>query len=312
MKKARLLSFLLFLAFLCQAQADSLYVRPYDQKLMLIGFVAKDILFLGHEVGKREFMYMPNNPVELGLGFSWNNTILSAAYGYGFDFMRDKELGKTESFDFQFHNYGRKFVFDLFVQRYKGFYMEEDNAGGNFVLCPDLSIRQYGINGQYILNSKRFSYKAAFAQSERQERSAGSVIFGAGIYSTRIYSDSSFVYNDKHDLSNFQFGISAGYAYTWVLGKYWYINGSATVGIHFGSESAKRFGKDKLQVSPTVFPRIAVGYDRDSWALGFSFISNITSPAFTDDDTLTLISGSFQLTYCTRIADVPFLSWLLK
>lgn len=311
MKKLSHIFLFLALACCCSAQVDSLYIRGYNHKLMLMGFAVKDILFLSVENPGKEIMYMPNNPTELGLGLAWNNTVLCFSYGYGFDFMRDKELGRTKSFDFQLHNYSRKFVLDLFVQDYKGFYMEEDKSD-LYVLCPDLGIRQFGFNGQYIFNNKRFSYKAAFNQSERQLRSAGSFLAGAGVYFTEIRSDSSFVYNGKNNLENFQFGINAGYVYTWVLGKHWHINASATMGICFGSEKISKFGKQRLEVYPTVLPRLAVGYNHTTWAFCFSFVGNMTFPAFKDKEALGLMSGGFQLTYFKRIADVPFLSRLLE
>lgn len=303
---------LLFVTSYCSAQIDSAYIRPYNHKLMLLGYAVKDMLFLSFETPEQELTYMPNNPVELGLGVAINNTVLCVAYGYGFDFMRDKELGKTKSFDFQLHDYGRKFVFDLFVQRYKGFYMEDEKAKKEYVLCPDLRVRQYGANGQYIFNNKRFSYKAAFNQSEKQLRSAGSFLIGAGIYHSKIQSDSSFVYNNRRTLENFQFGISGGYVYTWVLGKRWHITLATTVGISFGCETFSRFGKDRLEISPTVLPRFAAAYNHDNWALSLSFVANVNFPAFKDEETLGLFGGNFQMTYSRRIADVPFLPKWLK
>lgn len=307
------ISFFLFFPVYSMAQVDSAYIRPYDYELMLIGFMGKDFLFLDVETPEQNLMYTPNNPMELGLGIAWNNTVLSIAGGYGFDFMRDKAYGKTKSFDFQLHNYGRKFVFDLFIQRYKGFYMEEEEKRGKeFVLCPDLRIRQYGINGQYILNNKRFSYRGAFNQNEKQLRSTGSFLVGAGVYFTKIQSDSSFVFKNRNELENFQFNFSAGYIYTWVLGKRWHITATTTVGISFGSATINRFGKDRLEVYPTVFPRMAAAYNHDTWALSFTFVGNMNFPAFTDDETLSLFGGNFQITYFKRMADVPFLSKWIK
>ncbi len=251
---------------------------------------------------------MPNNPVNIGLGFAKNNSVLSFSYGYGFDFLRDKSLGKTKSFDFQYHNYGRKFVFDIFIQKYEGFYVDEGNSMKEYILCPDLNIRQYGAFGQFVLNHKKFSYKAAFNQNEKQLKSAGSILLGIGCYNTDIKSDSSFIFNDKNRLQNFQFGVSAGYAYTWVISKKWFLNGSVTTGINFGSETVNKFGKQRLEVYPTVFPRMSAGYNHKSWALGFSYIGNMIFPSYLDDMEVGVMSGNFQFTYIRRFGDLPFLS----
>jgi hypothetical protein len=276
---------------------------------MVKAYTARNFLFLNYTDSEKEIMYMPNNPVSIGVGFAKKNSVLSFSYGYGFSFLRDKNLGKTESFDFQYHNYGRKLTFDVFIQKYKGFYSEDDD---NQKLCPDLNIKQYGAFGQYVFNNKKYSYKAAFDQNEKQLKSAGSLLAGMGVYYTQIRSDSSFYHNEKHTLQNFQFGISAGYAYTWVIDKKWFLNGSATVGIQFGSETIRSFGKQRLEIYPTVFPRMSAGYNRETWALGFSYVNNITFPSFSDDTEVGTLAGNFQLTYIYRFKDIPFLSKILK
>ncbi len=271
-------------------------------------FLAKKFLFLTQEFKDgKEKIYMPNNPFEIGLGLSVNNTVLSFGYGYGFDFLRDKKYGKTRSFDFQFHNYGRKYAFDIFFQKYKGFYMEEDKVDG-FILCPDLRIDKYGLYGEYVFNGKKFSYRAAFDQTEKQLRSAGSLIVGGGVYYTDIKSDTSFIFNDKNKLKNFQFGVSAGYAYTWVASRRYYLSGSASVGVNFGNETIERIGKDKLEVYPSVIARISTGYNHTKWSVGFSYIQNFIFPSFSDDANIGLNSGHFQLTYIRRFDSAPIVT----
>jgi len=304
--------FFLSLVRVSLAQIDTTYIQQYKHKLIVTGFVTRDILFLAVDGPDKSQMYMPNNPAELGFGLSWNNTVLSFSYGYGFDFLRDKKLGKTRSVDFQAHHYGSKLGYDLSLQKYKGFYLEDDNSSADFILCPDLMVQQYGLSGYYILNSKTFSYRAAFNQSEKQRKSAGSIILGTGVYFTKIKSDSSFVYSKGNALDNFQFGVSVGYAYTWVLGKRWHISAAVTGGINFGSEKIKTFGRQKLEVYPTVFPRLAVGYNHELWALRLSYISNMTFPSFSEDETLGIFAGGFMLAYVRRIEDVPLLSRILK
>lgn len=298
--------FVLSLSLSSFAKTDSTYIGFYSDELSVNTFLSRDIYNLMQELENgQEIAYLPNNPVNIGLGLSINNTVVSFGYGYGFDFLRDKSQGKTESFDFQLHNYGRKFVFDIFIQKYKGFYATRDNRHDEYELCPDLKMTQYGAYGQYVFNHKRYSYKAAFNQNERQLKSAGSVIAGFGAYVNKIRSDSSFVYKDKNNLDNFQFGISAGYAYTWVINPKWYIAGSATTGIHFGSEKINTFGKKKIEVYPTVFPRIAAGYSNKDWSFGFFFVGNLISPYMEDKSSISLFSGNFQLRATKRFSTMP-------
>lgn len=273
--------------------------------------LSKNFINLYHQDSSFEREYLPNNPFSLGFGISIYNTVLSGSYGYPFDFTVEKDLGKTKIFDFQIHNYSKKFVADVFVQKYKGFYMSEQGIKG-YKICPDLEIKQYGAFGQYVLNHKKFSYKAAFNQSERQLKSAGSILLGVGIYYSKVESDSSFIYNDKNSMPNFQFGISGGYAYTWIPKQNYFVSGSVTTGIHFGYEKVEHFGKKKLEVYPTVFPRIAVGYNTEDWSLALSYISNMVFPVFLDKQSINLSAGTFQLNYVRRIHTLPFISKIIS
>lgn len=299
--------FILLIPYLCHAQIDSIYIKPFEYRLSVKPYISKDMLFMTQKFEEEDDKtFMPNTPPKIGVGFSLNNTIISLSYGYGFDFLQDKKLGKTESFDFQFHNYQRKFVFDLFIQRYKGFY---DGDAENELpdLYPDLEIRQYGIYGQYVFNHKKYSYKAAFNQSEKQLKSAGSFLLGGGIYQTEIRSESSFNYNEKNNFDRFQFGINAGYAYTWVLGKYWDISASATAGINFGSEKIRHF-KRNMEVNPSIFPRISAGYNRETWSLGFSYVGNMLFPALSEKTAIGIHSGNFQLSFTKRFEKIPLVN----
>ncbi|MCD7972173.1 MAG: DUF4421 domain-containing protein [Candidatus Azobacteroides sp.] len=287
------------------SQVDSSYISSYPQKLTIRPYFAYNLFGMNSETPDGDKSYYPNNAPIYGIGISVNNTIINFGYGYGAEFMVDKEYGKTKSVDFQIHNYGRRVTFDIFYQKYEGFYSDDQKE---IELYPDLKINQYGFHGQYVFNYKRFSYQAAFTQNEKQLKSAGSLLAGVGIYQTEILSDSSFLYNGEHSFSNFQFGVSAGYAYTWVLGKYWTINVSGTVGINFGSEKMSTFGKQQLEVYPTVFPRLSAGYSRTHWALSFTYVGNITIPSLSDESSISLLSGGIEFAYIRRFDKIPFIN----
>ena len=288
------------------SQVDSSYIGFYEQKLSVKLYLSKNFIWLSEVVEEdpeKDIVYMPNNPANLGVGLSWKNSVLSFSYGYGFDFLRDKEFGRTKSMDFQFHNYGRKHVIDLFIQKYKGFYIDEKDV----ILYPDLQIRQYGLHGQYVLNGKKFSYRAALDQNEIQLRSAGSFTFGGGVYFTNIKTEEHSFLDDQHEINNFQFGISGGYAHTWVINKNWFISGSVTVGINFGDESFRKFGSRNFGVSPTVFPRFSVGFDKYDWSLGLNYINNFIFPSFSENSHIGIFSGSFQLSFTRRFHTIPLI-----
>lgn len=291
----------------CFAQIDTTYIKPFENKLSLRTYLSMKFLSMEQESNGEIKKFMPNTPMSLGLGVSVNNTIINLSYGQGLSFMKDAEKGRTKAFDFQIHNYGRKFIIDLFIQKYHGFYTS-DNLDKNIQLYPDLNIQQYGAFGQYVFNNKKYSYKAAFNQNERQLKSAGSFLIGGGVYFTKIGSDSSFVHKSRNSLRNFQFGVSGGYAYTWAINKRWFTSGSITTGINFGTERINDFGKQRIEIYPTFFPRISAGYNKEKWSLGLSYVNNLIFSSFSDhnNNNIGLVSGNLQIGYIWRLDSNPF------
>lgn len=302
-------SLLLFftLPFFCFAQIDTTYIKPFENKASVRTYLSMKFISLQQETNEDLKKFMPNTPMSLGFGLSVKNTIIDFSYGYGLSFLKDKEKGRTKALDFQIHNYGRKFIIDLFIQKYHGFYTADDNDK-NIHLYPDLKIQQYGAFGQYVFNNKKFSYKAAFVQNERQLKSAGSFLLGGGVYFSKIGSDSSFVHKSKNSLRNFQFGVSGGYAYTWAISQRWFTSGSATIGVNVGTERINDFGKQRIEVYPTFFPRIAFGYNKEKWSIGLSYINNSTFSSFSDNNknNIALSSGNFQIGAIWRLNTNPF------
>lgn len=157
---ACIFSLLFITATLPAQERDTLFIRPYPQKMSLSPFVATNMLMIGN--GEMEFS--PNSPIKAGLGFSIKNTVINFRVSTSIARVEGSEYGKTKATDFQLHNYGRKFILDLFVQRYKGFY-EQDN-GGALTLYPDVSVSQIGAEATYVFNGDKFSSKAAFQQGD--------------------------------------------------------------------------------------------------------------------------------------------------
>lgn len=93
-----------------------------------------------------------------------------------------------------------------------------------------LNIRSLFLDAYYLFNRKHFSYAAAYDQSARQLRSAGSVVAGAMFYTSRVaYEDEEnytliSIMNGVGRLKFTQASIGAGYAYNWVPAPGWLVN----------------------------------------------------------------------------------------
>lgn len=102
-----------------------------------------------------------------------------------------------------------------------------------WVLSSPIKAKTVVLDGYYIFNKRRFSYKAAYRQSVIQKRSAGSWLAGAMFY----YSD--FRYDDLANaelilnmnnvgrIKQWQANVGAGYGYNFVPAKGWLISAMA-------------------------------------------------------------------------------------
>lgn len=307
---SRIICLVLFVGFyqsICLAQIDSLYISPFEQKFSIQASVSNKFLSLSQQYdakSMRNFSLYPNTPVNIGLGFSWKN--LSMSGSYGFQFLRDKTKGRTRSFDFQYHYYARKFVIDLFLQNYRGYNKVYEDDDETYIRASDVQMTQYGAHGMYVFNNRKFSYKAAYNLSEKQIKSAGGFLLGGSVFQSRIRSDSTLVLrNSRSQQDNFQFGVNGGYGYTWGIKRHYFISGSMTVGINVGADRIDKFGKQKLEVYPTLFPRASAGYHAENWSIGIFALANSVSVQISDDKSTILNSGAFQLTFVKRFNTHP-------
>lgn len=287
------------------AQIDSTYIASFGQRYSIQTYFGSNFTSLTQILDNdQETTYMPNAPYSIGLGLSWGKS--SIGFGYGFPFMRDKKKGDTKSntLAFQYHYYGRNFIADVSYQDYKGLYTETENKD-NVHFYPDIHIKQYGVLWQYVFNGKKLSYRAAFNQTERQLKSAGSFLLGGGATYNTLKAETSLNLNEKNYIKNAQLGINAGYGYTWVVSKYVYVSGTLSLGFNLGSEYMGNFNLDKVRIYPSVYPRIAFGYNQDSWSLRLSAINNLTHISFTKAEKLSFMTGNIQISFIKRFGDIP-------
>jgi hypothetical protein len=278
-----------------QTAVDSAYIEQYPHKMMVKAFLSRNSIEIGHN----EKDYSPNNPTRLGIGFSLKNTVINLSYSFGLFTENDKDYGKTKSADFQIHNYGRRFITDLFYQDYKGFYNEE---GKTVTTYPDTSVQLIGGEWTYVYNHRQFSAKAAFEQTEKQLQSAGSFLLGGGAYYYKLRLEDALDTDTKR-IKNFQLGVNAGYGYTWVINEHWLMSGIGTAGITVGNET-NLLEDGKVKLYPSVFARGSAGYHKNDWGVSLTFFVNNKLLYYTKEN-FTLTSVNMQIAYIKHF-DNPF------
>lgn len=276
-------------AVFAQSGIDTSYIESYPQKMRIRTFVATNSIEIED--------FSPNYPLNVGIGFALKNTVLNLRFGYGLLPLKGDKFGKTKVFDLQMHKYGRHFVLDLFVQRYKGFF--HDNSKGQVEeLYPDLSILQMGAEVSYLFNGNKFSAKAAFDQSEIQIRSEGSLVAGMGTYFYRLNNVPAWGSNNS--VENLQMAFNGGYAYSWVIDERWLWSGMATLGANFGNE-IKALEDGKLKVSPAASARTAGAYHKSDWSVCLSMLIQNKSVYSVENERLGVTTLNFELAYIKQL-----------
>lgn len=235
-----------------------------------------------------QLTFSPNDPLNLGFGFTYKWLGLNFAFNFPFINNDNDKYGKTKRFDLSTHFYGRRLIFDLGFQWYKGYYLANPlgvvpgwQDGDPYPSRGDISTTSFGGAGYYVFKHNKFSYRSAFTFNERQKKSAGSPVLGAGFSYYFVRADSSLVNSDYHvkldslNLEKANLGniyAIGGYAQNFVV-KYFFL--SLTLGLGFGLGTDKLVFEDQGKVRNTglsldfIF-RASVGYNNDKFYVGLS------------------------------------------
>ncbi len=228
----------------------------------------------------------PNGNTNLGIGFNYKTVGLSLSFGKPLSQSSIDKYGNTSRFDVQVSYFGHRIGFDGFLQGYRGYYMANPNdfmewEKSYYPQISDLSVFSLGGNFFYMFNSKEFSYKAAYIRNEVQKKSAGSFSAGLFFYLDQVKSGSGFIPQEMPDsiLSDFDLkefdatsiGVSAGYQYTFVIGKKLFINLQLTPGLGYRRLSGTALDGSSGIVNKAawqVYGRAALGYEFKHFYLG--------------------------------------------
>jgi hypothetical protein len=293
-----------------QVKIDTNYIEAYKDELTVRVFVSRKQK--AYNLSSRLFSpwvkYRTNDNLLLGLGYTYNFLTLNLAVKMPFINQDDDVYGKSSYFDLNFHTTFRSYIIDLYLQWNTGYFVSNPekvdpswDPGTGYPIRGDLRTQLLGLNVQYLFNSSRYSYKAAFLQNEFQKRSAGSPIAGIEAYYMLGMSDSVMVAGNippsgflddnpfnQVDIANF--GVNGGYAYTFVWKEKLFLSLSTVFGIsggynqvHYTNNSVTY--RSGLTAGVTNSTRISFGFNRKGYYVGLSYrhfsLSNM-SPGYAD------------------------------
>lgn len=298
------------------AEGDSSASRHYNiyrRHITARGFLSKKYTDVSLR-GPRPFRalhYRPNNAFNAGVGASYGAVTLNLGFNLGFLDQKRDERGKTRFLDLQSHIYTRKWVIDLYGQFYKGYYLTPRGtaapASHPYYLRRDMDVMVLGTSVYRLLSPARFSYRAAFLQTEWQQHSAGSWLIGFEAYHGQVKGDSALVpslvaanysQRDIHKLRFTEFGPGIGYAYTAVWKRHLFITGSLSLNgdLSFVREYRDNTSQQKTAISPNISFRAVAGYNSHRWSATISWV----------DQTLNLRGPLSSHEYLVRTGNIRF------
>nr|WP_314289985.1 DUF4421 family protein [uncultured Capnocytophaga sp.] len=276
-------------------ERDSTYIQPYPQEMWLRTYTPTKMLILIQD----KKTYSPNYPFSLGVGVGLRKILgVNLLYAQNLFLLKNDTNLKTRSLDLQAHKYGKRILIDAYYQDYTGFYI--NNGKGNYTLFPTLSTQQIGLESTYVWRADKFSARAAFEQSERQVKSAGSLLFGSGFYWHRIEPDAKNESVSNEAFENFQIGFHGGYAYSWVASQHWLITGSFIAGVNFGNQ-INTLQNLNIKIYPTTTARFSFVYLKNDWTIALSGIFNNNSIYPINNKPIRIIVPNIQLSFTKHI-----------
>lgn len=227
------------------------------------------------------FVYLPAMPGVVGLAVKIKKVYVSAAIQLPASEALKKKYGDSKFRNININIQGRIVQWGLFYRDYKGFYLStyqpyypdwsKDSLG--YPKSKSLRILEGGLNLGFNFN-KSFSMNAAFAQGERQKKSAGSFLMSVSERYQRIEADTSLVpptqgafYPNLDKLSHGNFLttiISAGIGYQFVIGKFHMTPVLlAGTGVQFQNYTQKDRTRFRVNIPTYANARAQVGYNGD-------------------------------------------------
>lgn len=316
---------------------DTNYIASYLDHLttrLYASIKSAEVSFMDNKLGK-DLIYHPNEALILGFGFNYG--ILGLNIGFNFPFVNndDDKYGKTDYLDLQTHIYMPVLVLDIYLQLYKGYHLTQPNdwiidwpTHDTLPKRPDIRSISLGLNGQYVFNHRRFSYRASYLQNEWQKKSSGSFLLGGNLFFEDTQGDSSFIPRGLAD-SNFfgglhfnqsriaNIGVTAGYAQTFVVKQHFFLTLSLVGGLSGGGSwvyTSEEGEPDRsgFTAAANLTGRIAVGYNSKRFYVGVSYLGIfIRNQSPVPQTWLGYDTGMFRLNIVYRFRlkkDIRFLS----
>ena len=272
--------------------------------------------------GGRLVTFKPNNSYSFGLGLYLFEVGFELAFAIPIDEKSKFIYGESEARDLHLNVLGKRWGLDAFYQRYNGFYVTDSEVeilpDTPYPQRADVESTNFGLTGNYVFNSRKFSFRSAYNFAERQVFSKGSFLLFTTINSFSFEADSAIInqaqratFGEEVAFTNLKyttFSVAPGYTYSIVFQNF-FLNGTLSVGpahqwINHKLEGAAE--QHDTGINSFVAARISLGYNGDLFFGGISFLSQGSNVQF-EDVTFSNNNGSFKILIGYRFKEWGFL-----
>ncbi|MBI3510155.1 MAG: DUF4421 family protein [Bacteroidetes bacterium] len=243
-----------------------------------------------------------------------------------------KKTGETKysTFSFGFSEY--RFRFETSYRKYEGFYDNKTSTydtsfhtTGIYWQNPNMLARSYKAKIIWIRNKRKFSYGAAYFNTERQLKSAGSFLLISNIYNYLFSADSSLLpfaarqyygeygYVNRFNATGFSFG--PGYTYSLVIVHSLFLNLTLTGGIDVQHRDLDAFQDGRVKsywkTGGAGDFRAALGLNLKYFFMAWTFAADYNSYQFTNYKFQPrYFSVDFNMGYRFHFRERRWLKWL--
>jgi hypothetical protein len=242
----------------------------------------------------RDIIYNPNANGSVGFGINFYKIGLSFSVKIPNSTEKILKYGNTDYTNIRLTYNTRRIGINLFYLGYTGFYLAnpvgiEPNWNYSLPFPKRNDIDCYSIGFYtHLIWSDKFSYKAAFSQTERQKKSAGSLILIIADRFTRLKNDSSFIpgseqqyYQDIKSLKKGFFNtvnIAPGYAYS-IIYKYFNFTNILAFGVGFQQQIYEIENNTQFNVNIPYFFNFksSLGYNSKKYFANITYTADVNN-----------------------------------
>lgn len=233
---------------------DPAYIKKYPKYLALTPVLLFRNFTLGFDSGReggRSVEYTPNVAPQWGLDLDYNWLSIEIASSWGMRGKGDQTKGKTFKLGLTGSLSRQKWIALGSIQYFKGLYisnpeeLNEDFVHSSDAIFPrreDMKVLAGRLSVNHVFNGKKYSHASAlFITTERQLKSSGSLLAGGSFNLIAVSADSTVIpraiqpdFDSSYYVTNSQYYMllgDIGYAYTLVINKSLFVNGSAQLGL---------------------------------------------------------------------------------